>query len=308
MSFIENSFLKNKWYSSNKRAIRYISILNDVDDANEYTKKFLNFRTFPYVNTLYGKLLENSFDELQKDDKIEIVSRLKSYLNEIEIKRQEEFNKLTSEQLVEYFDFSLKEINCSKDDLYKQISGGYFGEILLFNILIELGYEKIISKLYLEWGALSPTGIDVPCINMNSKEFVFAESKLFKNIDSALKKVHEDLDNIINKNKLDNEITEWYKRIKMLPENVKEYLLENGIESKKDIYEKSNKIYIIGFVVGNKIDEFKLQNKLNTLDDFEFPDNVDVLIIGVPIDSKDVFIKNCFEVLEKMLKEIENGG
>lgn len=170
--------------------------------------------------------------------------------------------------------------------------------------MLELGYEKIMSKLYLEWGNLSPTGIDVPCINMDSDEFVFAESKMFKNIKSALTCVYKDLDKIINHEKLDKEVCEWHAKFKMLPNQVREYLLEKNIKSKQDIYNVAKKIYIIGFVLGNEIEQEVLQEELINLDEFTFVNNVEVIIVSVPIVNKDELVKCCFETLDNLREDI----
>ena len=287
MDLSNNSFLIKKWISSGKTTIRLISVLNDKDNLNSFVKKFINFKTFPYVNTTYGRILENSFEELPKDEKIEVLSIMNKYLYDIESKIKEKFEALSEVELKEYFEFSDLEVKENKTKLYQQIAGGYFGEILLFNILLELGYNKIMSKLYIEWGNLSPTGIDVPCINIDLDEFVFAESKMFKNIKSALTRVYKDLDQIINHNKLDKEVEEWYAKFKMLPNEVREYLLKKNIKTKQDIYHIAKKIYVVGFVIGNKIEEVTLQDELNNLEEFDFSDNVEVIIVSVPILSKD---------------------
>lgn len=130
MNLNDSSFLIKNWEKrSGKTIIRLISFLNDKKNLNSFVRKFINFKTFPYVNTTYGKILENSFDELSRDDKIEVLTIMNKYLYDIESKRKEKFQSLSEAELKEFFEFEGAEIKEDKTKLYQQIAGGYFVRI-----------------------------------------------------------------------------------------------------------------------------------------------------------------------------------
>lgn len=87
--FFSNELLDNKYVKENI-LLRVISEPKINGDMKSYVKKFINLKVFPYVNSMYGKLLESFYDELSSDEKIEILNILKKQISEIDdtVKKQ----------------------------------------------------------------------------------------------------------------------------------------------------------------------------------------------------------------------------
>lgn len=295
----DNSFVKTRW-KDDKVIIRTISFLDAVPSLEQYVERFINLRTFPYVNTTYGKLLNDSFNSLDRDYQIEIRSKIQSYLNDVEQKEFESFNDLDNAGLLE-FGFEQEEIDKSdKKELFNGVKGGYYCEMLLSNILMSLGYEIIISKLYFQYGSLSPTGIDVPFINMESKTLVLGECKLYKNIRAAIRSCYKDLDDIYNKNKFSRDFVEWINKFRSMNENVKNWMDDNSLTDLDKFYNFLEKIVCVGFVIGDKIDDDILKATLSSLDDFEEKQKKQIVLITIPTESKDTFVECCYNALKKI--------
>ena len=303
MQFYDNSYIKEIW-KHNNTSVKVISSLNSSGDLLDYTKKFINIRTFPYVNSQYGKIIDEMYNSLPKKSKIEVIGILEKYLHEIEDEQFKQFTKLTDDELVSNFLFDEDDLKQSREDLFKNISGGQYCEMLLFNILISLGYKKIISKLYLEYGKLSPTGIDVPAINIENKSLVFGECKIYKNIKNAISNAVKDVQRIINGDKIEKDLIEWESKFSMIPDEIGEYLYENKMFNKTNLIENVDEINVIAFVLGNQIDETILSDFLKnfSLSNIE---KFNIFLIAVPIESKDEFVSYCVEAISDLKKEFE---
>lgn len=197
-------------------------------------------------------------------------------------------------------------ITKTKKSIYSSIKGGQYGEMFLNYLFISLGYEKIMSKLYLEWGPLSPTGIDAPYIDIKNDILVLGESKLYKDISLAIDSVMKDLNSIYCLDKLDKEVIEWNCKFNMIPEDLRNYIKRNEIKTKRDLINKMNKIIIIGMVMGdwNKNIELRIKRKLNELTDYNKIEKFELALIVIPLDSKDTFVEYCMDVINDMIKEI----
>lgn len=305
-----DSFYSNDYLKMNERIdgvlIRVISYPIIDADIRDYVKKFINFRVFPYVNSLYGELVDSYYDELNESQKKEVFGLLKKQLFEIDKIVKKQIYNTSKVKLSRELGTNLLLTN--KKNIYSSIKGGQFGEMFLNNLFIELGYNKIMSKLYIQWGPLSPTGIDVPYINIEKKVLVLGECKLYKDISTAIDSVMKDIDDIYINDKLDKEVLEWNAKIQMIPENVKSYLLENSISSKRELISKMNKIIVLGFVMGDCDDKIKkkIYKKIKELKDYEIKEKFELLLLVVPLDSKDKLVETCYSVIEEMYKEV--GG
>lgn len=302
--FYSNNLLVEE--SINKKVLlRIVSYPKKDGNLKEYVKKFINIRIFPYVNSLYGSLVESYYDELTDDEKIEILALLKKQINEIDDIVKEQIFKSSKKEISNKLGIK-NNLLVNKKSVYSSVRGGQYGEMFLNNLFISLGYEKILSKLYIQWGPLSPTGIDAPYINIKNDILVLGESKLYKNIFSAIDSVIKDLNDIYNLDKIDKEVEEWNTKLSMMPEKIKKYIIDNGIENKQELLNKVNKIMIIGLVMGdcNSNLKSKMIDKINKLTDFQLKDKIEIALIVIPLESKDLFIKECSEVINDMIVEI----
>lgn len=182
MNFYDNDVITDIWTSqSGKVVVRKID--NLIDTIPNVVSQFITLNTFSYTNTLYGKLTDDLYNKKNKVEKIEILGILEKYEKEIDNAILEKFKLLTNDQLKKFYLFDDSEINCqNKEQLYSQVKGGRYCEMLLSYIACNLGYEKMLSKLYFEFGDLSPTGIDVPYINIFQKKILLGECKIYKDV------------------------------------------------------------------------------------------------------------------------------
>ena len=303
-SLLNNEFYKTIW-KNEKIIIKTISILQIEKTLDSYVERFINSKTFPYVNSLYNRLLANCLDELPSTNKIEIGGIIEKYLNEIDTKHKQFFDSLDNEQLIKKYGFDEEEIaTTSRNDLFKSIKGGYYCEMLLSCIFISLGFEKIISKLYFQFGTLSPTGIDVPFVNIDKKVLILGECKLYKNILSAIKSCINDLEDILKEDKLNKEFLEWKSKYTSINENFRRFLDEYSIDSVEKMLTLFNSIIVLGFVVGDKINEERLKERLEASDCSGIKEKFNILLITIPIESKDTFTEKCYNALIKIKKEL----
>ncbi|MBO5578740.1 MAG: DUF1837 domain-containing protein [Bacilli bacterium] len=286
--------------------VKVVSVLNDKNGVDEFVNSFLMWKTFPYVNSEYGELIDNNFNKLSKKLKKELISIIDKYLFDIEGHLKDLFEKASKEELIDNFGFSNEEVDKkSRPELYKSVGGGYFCEMLLCNILISLGYEKIISKLYLNIGTLSPTGIDVVSFNKHEKTIVLGECKIYKNIKMALDSCFKDMYDILLSDKFDREVMEWNAKLSMLNNNFSDLIVNEDMSNKKDVINFFDKIICVGFVLGNKIDENDLIKKLDSIPSIICDDKFEVVLICVPTNDKDTLVESCHKRLAEMRREYE---
>lgn len=305
MTFGENDLIDTIWLSKNSKII--IRSINSFRLNNkDLAEIFINLNTFPYTNTLYGKIINNDFSKLNRKNKAEILAILDKYQNEIDLGILKKFEEVSDDDLVDYFCFDEAEISSkTRTDLFSSVSGGQYCEMLLTYIAICLGYEKILPKLYFEWGYLSPTGIDVPYLDLENKKLLLGECKLYKNIKSAIKSVYNDLNSIYNYDKFDKEVKEWRTKIGSIDDNIANFLLDNDIYSKGDLLTYIKEVDVVGFVVGNSINQEDLKKIIDSYADFGFKKAFNVYMIVIPIDSKDAFVECCHNVIGEMKRKVE---
>lgn len=293
-------------YRNDNTIIRVLSNLRVSSDLSlkQYVRKFINLRVFPYVNSMYGKLVEDFYEKLAPYEKKEILEILKKRMTDIDKIKYDEFKKLKRKEINQ--EFNIRGVN--KKNMFAEISGGHYGEMFLNYIFISLGYEKILSKLYIEWGKLSPTGIDVPYIDLEKRVLLLGESKIYKNIKNAIDNVIKDIINIHDGIKLENEIIEWNSKIGMMPDRVKDYFVNNNIENQCFFEQNFNKILIVGLVIGDNIETKKLKEKIDNISIFLPKEKYEIIILVVPVVSKDEFIQNCIEVIDDMIQEIGDAN
>lgn len=287
---------------------KVISKLNMDDEQNEeydeFVKKFLNLETFPYINTEYSKIIENGFDDLDKVEKIQVIGHIESLLKDFENALVDYINKNSIDVIREDF-FYDEWIEDNKEEIISSIRGGEYAEILLNQILINNGFIKVLSKLSQQWGRLCPTGIDIVYVNLKSRRLILMESKFYKKYKDALKSVDKDLKDIVNGQKLDNELIEWKKRIKQMPEEIQAWyikMIDSGKDNKEGLLEYFEEIDVIGFVMSNKENKYMENFKEYK---HEYKNNLfKMLLISVPIISKDKFISSCIKTLENLKGEI----
>lgn len=299
-----NSFYETKWETGSIvfKTISFFKIENALD---EFVRRFINIKTFPYVNTVYNDLLVSSFDELPYEKKIEVKAIIEKYLNELDQNKKNEFNSKTDDQLCDEYSFSKEDIKAySREELFKSVKGGYYCEMLLYCILMSLGYTKIISKLYLQFGVASPTGVDAPFINFEDKTLILGECKIFKSITNAISSCLNDLDKLYNHDKFEREFKEWKSKYSLLNDSFRLFLESNKVETFIDFVDCLNETICLGFVVGNEINEEDLKNKLLSISEYKPKSKTTVLLIVIPIDSKDEFIEKCYNALQTINKEI----
>ena len=297
--FLNNDFITTVW-KDDKVLVRTVSSLNLVSTLDAYVEKFVNLRTFPYVNTTYGKLLNDSFSSLGTVDKTQIKAIIDSYLSDIDLREKEWFLSLERDELISmgFEQASIDSMN--KEDLFKEVRGGYYCEMLLANILLSLGYEIILSKLYFQYGSLSPTGIDVPFIDLNKKILVLGECKLYKNIKSAIKSCYSDLSEIYNGDKFYRDFNEWIKKLKSANENFADFVVSNSLTRPDHFLSFLNEIVCVGFVIGNAIELESLKAYITKLEDFISKDKIHILLITIPIENKDLFVECCYNGIKKI--------
>lgn len=296
----DNSFYKIEWeYGS--VMIKAISFFRFEKSIDEIINRFISIKTFPYVNTVYNTLLNESFDELPLNNKIEVKSIIQKYLNELDENKRIEFFSKTDDQICDEYGFADDEIKkMSRDEMFKSIKGGYYCEMLLYCVLLSLGYHKIVSKLFLQFGLASPTGIDAPFINLNKRVIVLGECKIFKNIINAVSSCLNDLNEIYNKDKFKKEFSEWRTKYSLLNEEFRNFLETNSIETFDEFINNINETICLGFVIGNEIEKEKLKNKLMSIPDYAFKGKMSILLVVIPIESKDDFIDKCYNALLRL--------
>lgn len=287
---------------------KVISKLNIVDENNEgydeFVKGFINIKSFPYISTEYADLIEDGIEDLNYLDKIQIMGHIKSLMKEYDDAITNYIYKNSIDEIRKNF-FYDDWIQDNKDEIIKSVKGGEYAEMMLNQILINNGFEKVISKISQEWGRLSPTGIDVVYVNLEQKKLILMESKFYKKYLDALKSVSKDLKDIIDKQKIDNELIEWEKRIKQMPENIQSWyakMIENNENNKSGLLEYFDEIDVIGFVMSNNDNNYK-----KNFSEFkhEYKENkYKVLLISVPIVSKEKFLESCLSRLDKLKGEL----
>lgn len=305
MDIKENVFYKSIWESTNSKVIvRTISVFKS--QIPDLAKEFINFKTFPYANTLFGELLNFDFKKITKIQKEEILGILEKYENEIDLEIEKKFCEAQESELVENLSMEEEKVKTiDRAELFKEVKGGQYCEMLLTNLAINLGYEKILPKLYLEWGYLSPTGIDVTYFDLKNKKLLLGECKIFKDIKAALRSVHKDLDKIYNDSKLDQEISEWKSKLYSMPDTVANEIIDNELYSKEAVINYVKEVEVVGFVIGNTIDSEKLKDYIDSFNDFSALEKIKVYMVTIPIESKDYFVECCHNVIRDMRKEVE---
>ena len=96
---IDNQFIETKEIIDNI-FIKTISIFKIESNLEDFVKQFINIKTFPYINTDYGKIIENYIDELEEDKKVEIVAHLEALLISLNKVKKEAFMNLSNEELL----------------------------------------------------------------------------------------------------------------------------------------------------------------------------------------------------------------
>lgn len=303
---INNQFLESKKILDNF-FIKTISIFRVDSNLEDYVKSFINIKTFPYINTDYGKIIEYYVDELNDAEKIEVIGHLEDLLYNLNEEKKKKFMQLSNKELKELTeaeDIELKD----RTGLYNSYKGGEYGEMFLSQMLFSLGYEKILSKLALQWGQLSPTGIDIPYIDTKNHILILCESKLWKNFNSAFKSIKKDIDDINDGDKFDKEIREWKKKINSMPENVKTWFLEhkNNIND-KNFFENKFEIIVLGVVICNEIKYENIENQIKKIFGEDSKRRYKVILTAIPIEDKNKLIAMCEKCIKNILCEVNNS-
>lgn len=313
MAFIDD-FLNNKYITTrienDNLDLTIISSLNCKGSLDDFVHSFINAESFPYTNYLYNELVACSKDRLSRDDLIALNGIVKRYTQLVDINLEKIFNKMSDDDISKEYGFTKEEISImGRTSIYNHIKGGHFCEMLLMNIMMELKYEKVLSKLY--WclfhssDSPTPTGIDVPFYKKEKKSLFLGECKLYKDIKAAIASVVKDIEEILNNYKFNEELLNWQIKIREIPENVKEDIKDLGAFIDKDAFINNLKeIYCVGFVVANKIDEALLLKYLGTLKiNNKYSGKIKVFIVVVPIDSKDDFVVSCEKAIDELGEE-----
>ena len=129
---------------------------------------------------------------------------------------------------------------------------------------------------------------------------MLGECKLYKNIKAAIRSCYKDLDDIYNGNKFSRDFREWIVKFRCMNENVRNWMNENSLTELNNFYDFIEKIICVGFVVADKIDEDELEENLSSLNDFVKKQKKEIVLITIPIESKDVFVKCCYNALKKI--------
>lgn len=58
--------------------------------------------------------------------------------------------KLKDDEVIELTETDISELG-DKEKLFNNFRGGEYGEMFLSQMLFSLGYEKVLSKLYIQW-------------------------------------------------------------------------------------------------------------------------------------------------------------
>lgn len=306
-----NNLINNQFLESKKILdvffIKSISIFKADSNLENYVKKFINIKTFPYINTDYGKIIEHYIDELDDVKKIEVIAHLEDLLNNLNEEKEKAFMKLSNQELKDLTEAEDDELE-NRIELYNSYRGGEYGEMFLSQMLFSLGYEKILSKLSIQWGQLSPTGIDIPYIDIENHVLVLCESKLWKDFNSAFKSIKKDIDDIIDGNKFDKEIREWKKRINAMPENIKSWFLEhnNNINNKK-FFENNFSIIVFGVVICNEIKYSNIERLIKRVFGEDSQRRYKVMLTAIPIEDKNKLIATCEKCVKSLLNEVKNS-
>lgn len=301
-----NNILKKEKIYKDKKVISKLNIKQeDKEGYEEIVKKFIKLESFPYISTEYAELVKDPIEnDLTELDKIQIVAHIKAMMKEFDIAITEYVNKKDIDTIRKDF-FYDEWTGENKEEIISSIKGGEYAEIMLNQILIDNGYDKVLSKINEQWGRVCPTGIDVVYVNLEKKKLVLIESKFYKKYLDALKSVNKDLKDIIDGDKLDNELLEWEKRIKQMSEKLQTWyadMIHLNKNNKIGLMEYFDEIYVIGFVMSNKnrnfdkkVEEYKLEYKNK---------EYKTLLISVPIISKDKFILSCFSRIDELKGEL----
>lgn len=304
-NLINNEFVETKEIIDNI-FIKTISVFKIESNLEEYVKKFINIKSFPYINTDYGKILENYIEDLDELQKVEIVGHLEDLLINLNKIKKDSFMKLSNEDLLSLTEAEEIELQ-NREELYNGFKGGEYGEMFLSQMLYTLGYEKILSKLAIQWGELSPTGIDVPYINLNSKTLILCESKFWKNFNQAFKSIKKDIDDILDKEKLDNEVIEWKKRIRSMPNDVRNWFLKNKNEIiSKKFFEENFKIIVFGVVICNEINYEDIKKQISKVFGLDLERKYKVYLMAIPIEDKNKLIAVCEKCIKDILSEVNS--
>lgn len=302
--------LDNSSFITNERKmgnifLKSISLFNDDFDA--LAKKFINKKTFPYVNTAYNKLFLET-DELSKKQIDEIISILSNMFSEFEKAERKYFENLDNENFT--LEYGIEKSKCSVEDMDKifdSIKGGYLCEMMLYNILIELGYEKIISKLYLVWNEFSPTGIDVPCINFNKKSLVLGECKFYRTLKAAITSCAKDIISIYNSDRLDIDINNWHNKITMVPDDVYDFLVDKKIKTKEDFLLNVDEIISLGFIIVEHESLDDIEKELLELGETILKSKEKIVLYVIPIKSKNALLNACYKRITNLKEEFSSG-
>ena len=304
--FINNDFIETKEIVDNI-FIKTISVFKTNNNLEEYVKKFINIRTFPYINTDYGRIIEDYFYDLPTEKKIEVIGHLEALLKSLNDTKKAAFMKKTDKELIELTEADELELK-DKEELFNSFKGGEYAEMFLCQMLYSLGFEKILSKLNIQWGELSPTGIDVPYINIQNKILVLCESKFWKNFNSAFKSIKKDIDDIIDKDKFDKEILEWKKRVSSMPTNVKNWYIKNDNQVwSKTFFENEFKIVVLGVTICNNINYEKIKKYVKDIFGEDQERKYKVILIAIPIEDKNHLICLCEKCVRNILNEVKSN-
>ncbi len=304
-NLVNNEYIQTKEIIDNF-FIKTISIFNDDSDLESFVRKFINIYTFPYINTDYGKIIQNYKADLSDEKKIEITAHLEALLNNLNKAKKTAFMKLKDEEIIELTEADIDELD-DKEKLFNNFRGGEYGEMFLSQMLFSLGYEKVLSKLYIQWGELSPTGVDVPYIDIKQKKLVLCESKFWKNFNKAFKSIKKDIDDIIDYDKFDNEIVEWKKRISSMPDNIKSWFKENKEQAfSKAFFESNYEIIVFGVVICNKIDFKNIREQIKSIFGEDNKKKYTVILTAIPIEDKNKLIAMCEKCVKNVLDEVKS--
>lgn len=124
--------------------IKTISIFDNDSDLESFVRKFINIYTFPYINTDYGKIIQNYKADLSDEKKTEITAHLEALLNNLNKAKKTAFVKLKDEEIIELTEADLDELD-DKEKLFNNFRGGEYGEMFLSQMLFSLGYEKVCT-------------------------------------------------------------------------------------------------------------------------------------------------------------------
>lgn len=303
---IDNQFIETKEIIDNI-FIKTISIFKIESNLEDFVKQFINIKTFPYINTDYGKIIENYIDELEEDKKVEIVAHLEALLISLNKVKKEAFMNLSNEELLSLTEADHSELS-DKEEMFNSYKGGEYGEMFLSQMLFTLGYEKILSKLYIQWGQLSPTGVDVPYIDIENKKLILCESKFWKNFKQAFKSIKKDIDDIVDKDKFDKEVIEWKKRVSAMPNNVRNWFIKNKNEIiSKEFFERNFNVIVFGVVICNQIDFEEIKKQILKIFGEDENKKYKVILMAIPIEDKNKLLAVCEKCIKDLLSEV-NGN